>query len=206
MFGFLKKLFNKEETEPDPMKYLIVGLGNPGSKYDGTRHNVGFEIIDALADEHEVEFEDVTHGFMGEFKFKGRTFVLLKPTTYMNLSGKAVRYWMQKKKITKENILIVLDDLNIDFGRMKIRGKGSDGGHNGLKHINEILGHNNYTRLRIGIGDDFKKGRQVNFVLGEWSEDELAGLHDIRDRASACIKMFATAGLSHAMNEYNKKG
>ncbi len=203
MFNWLKSLFKKEE--PDPMKYLIVGLGNMGADYDGTRHNIGFEVVDALAKEFDVSFKDDNLGDITEFRHKGRTFVLLKPSTYMNLSGKAVRYWLQKKKIQKENLLVVLDDLNLPFGKQRLRGKGSDGGHNGLKNIDELNGGNKYARLRLGIGSEFHKGQQVNYVLGEWTSEEKDGLPEIFKLAKETIKGFGTIGLSRAMTQYNKK-
>ncbi len=205
MFSFIKRLFNTEEVEPDPMKYLIVGLGNPGEEYDETRHNVGFEVLDNLAKRYDVKFEDDSHGWLGEFKHKGRTFVLLKPTTFMNLSGKAVRYWMTKKKINPENLLIVLDDLNLDYGKTRLRPKGSDGGHNGLKNIDQLLGNNKYPRLRIGIGADFYKGQQVNYVLGKWTKKEWETLPDILAHAAECVLAFGTIGIGRAMSDYNKK-
>ncbi len=187
------------------MKYLIVGLGNPGEDYDWTRHNIGFEVIDNLAKLHEVDMDDDRHGWVGEFKHKGRTLVLLKPSTFMNLSGKAVRYWMEKKKIKQENVLVVLDDLNLPFGRIKLKAKGSDGGHNGLKDINKTLGNSSYARLRFGIGDDFSKGRQVNYVLGKWTDKEWETLPDHIKNAADCVKAFATVGLGRAMNTFNTK-
>jgi PTH1 family peptidyl-tRNA hydrolase len=205
MFSFIKALFNKEEEEPDPMKYLIVGLGNPGPDYDETRHNVGFEVVDNLAKRYDVKFKDDTQGWVTEFKHKGRTFVLLKPSTYMNLSGKAVRYWLQKKKIKQENLLVVLDDLNLNYGRIRLRAKGKDGGHNGLKNINQILGNSNYARLRVGIGDDFHKGQQVRHVLGKWTDKEWETLPDILAKAAECSLAFGTVGIARAMSDYNKK-
>lgn len=187
------------------MKYLIIGLGNPGAKYDDTRHNVGFEIVDYLAKEFEKEWKDDNLGYVAEIKHKGRTFVLLKPTTYMNLSGKAVRYWMQKHKIPKDKILVVLDDLNLPFGKQRLRGKGKDGGHNGLKDIDKVTGGNNYARLRIGIGDEFHKGQQVDFVLGKWSNKEAETLPDILKTAAETVKAFGTIGLQFTMNQFNKK-
>ena len=154
------------------MKYLIVGLGNIGSEYDNTRHNIGFEILDKLAADRGATWKSEHLGAMTEFKYKGRTFLLLKPNTYMNLSGKSVRYWMQKHKIKIPNLLVVLDDLNLPFGKMRMRAKGKDGGHNGLKDIDKMLGQNNYARLRFGIGNQYSKGKQVDFVLGEWSIEE----------------------------------
>lgn len=207
MFAFIRKLFQREiiEVEADPMKYLIVGLGNPGSDYDETRHNVGFEVLDNLAKRFEVKFEQDSLGELCEFKFKGRTFILLKPNTYMNLSGKAVRYWLQKKKVTQENLLIILDDLNLEYGKIRLRAKGSDGGHNGLKNIDQLLGNNKYARLRIGIGDDFRKGKQVNYVLGKWTDKEWETLPDILYKAAECTLAMATIGMGRAMSEFNKK-
>ena len=207
MFDWLKNLFNfsKEQEEPDPMKYLIVGLGNMGAEYDNTRHNIGFDVVDALAKEFDVKFKDDSLGDLAEFKHKGRTFILLKPSTYMNRSGKAVRHWMTKKKINKPNILVIVDDKNLDFGTLRLRGKGSDGGHNGLKDIDQMTGGNNYARIRFGIGSDFGKGRQVDFVLGKWDSKEREELPEIIRRAADGVKKFGTIGLSHTMTELNKK-
>ncbi len=187
------------------MKYLIVGLGNIGPKYTNTRHNVGFLVIDALAKEFDVTLKTDTLGEVGEFKHKGRTFVLLKPSTYMNLSGKAVRYWMQKKKVEKSNILIVLDDLNLPFGKQRLRGKGKDGGHNGLKNIDQVTGGNNYARLRIGIGNDYNKGKQINYVLGEWTAEEESTLAELIRYAADTAKSFGTIGIDYTMNQFNKR-
>lgn len=207
MFDWLKNLFkfSKEQEEPDPMKYLIVGLGNMGAEYDNTRHNIGFDVVDALAKEFDVKFKDDSLGDLAEFKHKGRTFTLLKPSTYMNRSGKAVRHWMTKKKIQKPNVLVVVDDKNLDFGTLRLRGKGSDGGHNGLKDIDQMTGGNNYARIRFGIGSDYGKGRQVDFVLGKWTSEENEKLPKIIKRASEGVKKFGTIGLSHTMTELNKK-
>jgi peptidyl-tRNA hydrolase, PTH1 family len=200
-FSFVQK--NKIE-EDNTMKYLIAGLGNIGADYDDTRHNVGFAAVDVLAERFEASFKNNTHGDTAIFKYKSRTFLLLKPNTYMNLSGKAIRYWLQKENIPKENLLVVLDDLNLSFGKQKLKGKGSDGGHNGLKSIDQLCGGNNYARLRIGIGDDFKKGRQVDYVLGKWTEDEMAGLPEILEASAENILAFGTIGLEMAMNQANK--
>lgn len=212
MLSFIKRLLGYPDTEqedineePDPMKYLIVGLGNPGSEYDETRHNVGFEVLDNLAKRYEVKFEQDSLGEICEFKFKSRTFILLKPNTYMNLSGKAVRYWLQKKKVKQENLLIVLDDLNLDFGKIRLRGKGSDGGHNGLKNIDQLLGNNKYPRLRVGIGNDFHKGKQVNYVLGKWTDKEWETLPDILAHSAECVLAFGTIGIARAMSDFNNK-
>lgn len=204
--NWLKRLFGIKEIEPDPMKYLIVGLGNMGAEYDNTRHNIGFDAVDLLAKEFDVEFKNDQLGDLAQFKFKGRTFILLKPSTFMNLSGKAVRYWLQKHKINKPNLLVIVDDLNLPFGAQRLRGKGSDGGHNGLKDIDRMCGGNNYARLRIGIGRGHAKGGQVGFVLGEWNSEEQDKLGDILKYAGETVKSFATIGLAHTMSKYNKKG
>jgi len=186
------------------MKYLIAGLGNMGAEYDDTRHNVGFEVVDALAKEFNVSFKNEQLGDIAEFKHRGRTVVLLKPSTYMNRSGKSVRYWLQKKKIEVKNLLVIVDDLNLEFGKIRLRGKGSDGGHNGIKDINQILGGSQYARLRIGIGNDFQRGRQVDYVLGKWSTEEAEKLPELIKKASEISKSFVAIGLSHTMNQFNK--
>ncbi len=188
------------------MKYLIVGLGNIGEEYKNTRHNVGFRILDALAGASNVVFDvNKRYGAVAEYKFKGRTFLLLKPATYMNLSGNAVRYWMQKENIELENVLIIVDDLALPFSAIRIRGKGGDAGHNGLKHINEILGTNEYARVRFGIGNEFGKGQQIDYVLGEWSEEEEKALPDRIDLVIQIVKSFGTVGLARTMNQFNNK-
>lgn len=187
------------------MKYLIVGLGNVGNEYRHTRHNIGFEVLDALAEASNICFQDKRYGFVTEFKYKGRTFVLLKPSTYVNLSGKAVNYWLQKENIPIENLLVILDDLILPLGTLRLRSKGSDGGHNGLKNINEILGRNDYARLRFGIGNDFPKGYQVDYVLGNWSDDEKEVLNDRIPVAIGIIKSFGTAGIQLTMTQFNNK-
>lgn len=205
MWEWLLRLFGlSSNTEPDPMKYLIVGLGNMGSKYDGTRHNIGFEVIDHLA--NGKDFEHEMHGDMTMIKYKGRTLYLLKPSTYMNLSGKAVRYWAQKQKILPENLLVIVDDLNLDLGSIRLRGKGSHGGHNGLRDIEEKLGSSAYNRLRIGIGNGFGKGRQVDFVLGKWTSAEKEKLDQIIQEAGEAVRAFAIMGIKRAMDAHNKKG
>ena len=202
IFRFIISLFDKKENI-DPMKYLVVGLGNMGAKYDGTRHNIGFDVIDHLAKEKELNYKQEIYGDLAEYKFKGRTFFLLKPSTYMNLSGKAVRYWLQKKKIQASNLLIVVDDVNLPFGTIRIRAKGSDGGHNGLKSINELLGTSQYARLRFGIGNDYPKGAKINFVLGKWTKDEQQSLPSLVKSAAEAIKSFGTIGLERTMNLHN---
>ncbi|MBL7827095.1 MAG: aminoacyl-tRNA hydrolase [Saprospiraceae bacterium] len=187
------------------MKYLITGLGNVGYEYDGTRHNIGFEVLDHLCKGLEGEWKADHHGDKAEVKWKGRTLILLKPNTYMNLSGKAIRYWLQKEKLTAENSLTICDDLNLDFGKLRLRGKGSDGGHNGLKNIQELLGSDEYPRLRVGIGSNFSKGKQVHFVLGKWSEDEKAELPHVLEHCAEVIKTFVTLGMERAMNSTTPK-
>ena len=176
-----------------------------GAKYDDTRHNVGFEVVDHLADKKSAEWKSEHLGDVARIKHRGRTYVLLKPSTFMNLSGKAVRYWLQKEKINKENLLVIMDDLNLDFGQVRLRGKGNDGGHNGLKDIDRMTGGNNYARLRLGIGSDFSKGRQVDYVLGEWSDAERETLPQIIQHAADAALSFGAIGLAHTMSQYNKK-
>ncbi|WP_196891148.1 aminoacyl-tRNA hydrolase [Aureivirga marina] len=186
-------------------KYLIVGLGNIGEKYKETRHNIGFKIVDYLAKDENISFETDKLGDVCSFRFKGRTFILLKPNTYMNLSGKAVKYWMDKEKIPLENVLIILDDLNIEFGTIRIKGKGSHGGHNGLKDINDKLNTQQYTRFRFGISNNYSKGRQVDYVLGEWSKEEQSILIEKLETSAQAIRSFGTAGLANTMNSFNGK-
>jgi len=200
---FLTK--KKVEFQHDPMKYLIVGIGNIGADYEGTRHNIGFDIADYLTAKYDGKWESDTYAFYSEIKVKGRTLVIIKPTTYVNLSGKAVRHWMTKFKIEKSNILVVIDDLNIDFGLLRLREKGSDGGHNGLRNIDQMLGGNDYARLRVGIGNSFGKGRQVNFVLGKWSKEESKDLEFIKSAAAEACVSFCTIGAKFTMEQFNKK-
>ncbi len=185
------------------MKYLIVGLGNVGSDYTNTRHNVGFDVVEKLAEDAGADWSSKSHGSLATIKHKGRTLILLKPNTFMNLSGKAVNHWLQKEKIKRENLLIIVDDLNLPFGKLRLRPKGSDGGHNGLKSIAQSLGGQNYARLRFGIGDDFKQGRQVDFVLGKWDSDEKAHLQEYLTKASDAVKSFAAIGMKFTMEKYN---
>lgn len=199
---FGHKVNNKEEQMK---KFLIVGLGNIGDKYTNTRHNIGFKILDEVAEEHNVSFETEKLGDIASFRFKGRTFLLLKPSTYMNLSGKAVKYWMGKEKISIDNFLVVTDDLNIDFGTIRIKGKGSDGGHNGLKDIQEKLGTNKYPRFRFGVGANYSKGKQVDYVLGEWNKEETSQLIERLPTSAKIITSFGTAGLANTMNTFNGK-
>ena len=205
--NWFSKLFKQKSIENlDPMKkFLIVGLGNIGAEYVNTRHNVGFKIVDHLARKEGLFFETVKLGAMATFKTKGRTLLLLKPNTYMNLSGKAVKYWMEKETIPKENVLIITDDLNLSFGTIRIKTKGTDGGHNGLKSIQFELNSSEYPRFRFGISDEFKKGQQVNYVLGEWDEIEKTKLPERFELASEIINSFALAGLDITMNTFNGK-
>ena len=187
------------------MKYLVVGLGNIGAKYLNTRHNMGFNVVDAMALKADVQFRIDRYGAVAEMKHKGRTIILLKPSTYMNESGKAVRYWLEKEKISKENLMVVVDDLALPLGAMRIRGKGSNGGHNGLRNIYELTGGNDYARLRFGIGNDFPQGMQIEFVLGEFNSEERKELVPRVEEAVEAIKCFVTQGLNQTMNIYNKK-
>lgn len=187
------------------MKYLIAGLGNVGDDYQHTRHNIGFDVLDAFAKASNICFEDKRYGAIAETKFKGRMFVLLKPSTFMNLSGKALNYWMQKENIPIENLLVILDDLALPLGTLRLRPKGSDGGHNGLKNINEVLGRNDYARLRFGISSNFPKGYQVDYVLGQWDEEEKKILAERIPIAIEMIRSFATAGVQLTMTQFNNK-
>lgn len=187
------------------MKYLIVGLGNIGPDYQDTRHNIGFTILDAFARASNVFFEDNRYGSTCEVKLKGHTLILLKPSTFMNLSGNAVRYWMQKEKIDIDRVLILVDDLALPFGTLRLKPNGSDAGHNGLKNIQEVLGHNNYARLRFGLGNNFPKGYQVEFVLSKWDEEEQKQLPERVEKAAEIIKSFCLAGLQLTMNQFNNK-
>jgi PTH1 family peptidyl-tRNA hydrolase len=187
------------------MKYLIAGLGNIGREYEDTRHNIGFRILDALAKASNVVFKDKRYGAVAEMKLKNKELVLLKPSTYMNLSGNAVRYWLQQEKIPLENLLVVVDDLSLPFGVLRLKPKGSDAGHNGLKHIQEILGTTQYNRLRFGIGNEFSQGHQIDYVLGGFTEEEEKQLPARIETATEIIKTFCLAGVNNAMNEYNNK-
>jgi len=186
------------------LKYLIAGLGNIGPEYKNTRHNIGFDILDAYAEASNVVFKDKRHAFYSEAKHKGRSLILIKPTTYVNLSGKAIHYWLQKEKIPINHLLILVDDLDLHFGTIRVRPRGQAGGHNGLKNIEQWLGTSAYPRLRFGIGSDYPKGRQVDYVLGKWEEDEKKELPDLIERSTQIIGSFATAGLERTMNQYNK--
>ena len=224
MFSFLKKLFSKntvpsqtagaggESESSIPMeKFLIVGLGNMGPDYEGTRHNIGFRMVDALAASVNEDkgrptvWEDKRYGFITRISVKGRQLILLKPTTYMNLSGNAVRYWMQQEKIELEHLLVCVDDIGLPFGQLRMKPSGSDGGHNGLKHIAQILGTQQYARLRFGIGNNFYSGQQVDYVLGQFPPEEEALIPEHTKETSAAIKTFCLAGIQMAMNQLNRK-
>ena len=222
MNWFTKIFIKKEKETIDPMKseihehqsdnmknvsnkFLIVGLGNIGAEYVNTRHNIGFKIVDFFIRKEGLSFQSAKLGDVAEYKIKGRTLLFLKPNTFMNLSGKAVKYWMEKENITKENVLVITDDLNLSFGTIRIKAKGSDGGHNGLKNIQLILNSTDYPRFRFGISDEFKKGKQVDYVLGEWNEEENAKLPERLELASEIISSFALAGLENTMNTFNGK-
>ena len=187
------------------MNYLIVGLGNIGVEYANTRHNIGFMVLDAWAQASNIVFESGRYGSTATISFKGRKFTLLKPSTYMNLSGKAVRYWMNELKILPENLLVISDDLNIPFGTLRLRKNGSAGGHNGLTNINELIGTQEYARIRVGIGNDFGRGQQIGYVLGEFSEEERKEIPDICKRVTDGVKAWATVGADRAMNAVNTK-
>lgn len=191
--------------EPATMKYLIVGLGNIGNEYDGTRHNVGFRVVDALAEAQGATFQDKRYGFICKTRVKNAELLLLKPSTYMNLSGNAVRYWMQQEKIAIENVLIIVDDLSLPVGAIRMKQNGSDAGHNGLKHIAQMLSTQNYNRLKFGIGNDFPRGGQVDFVLGKFSPEDNKAINEKVPVACDAIKAFALSGMQFAMNHYNNK-
>lgn len=208
MCWFLNNLFkNKNDIEEqNPMKkYLIVGLGNIGEKYDNTRHNIGFRVLDYFANQENLTFETQKLGDVATYKLKGRTFIFLKPNTYMNLSGKAVLYWLTKEKIPLENLLVITDDLNLPFGSIRLKTKGSDGGHNGLKDIQEKLNTTQYNRFRFGISDAFSKGKQIDYVLGEWTDEENSKLKERLDKSVELIKSFALSGVNNTMNTFNGK-
>ncbi|MBQ3926583.1 MAG: aminoacyl-tRNA hydrolase [Bacteroidaceae bacterium] len=187
------------------MKYLIVGLGNIGSEYQGTRHNIGFRLIDAFAKKQGVEWMDKRYGAIAKTRVKNAELTLLKPSTYMNLSGQAVRYWAQHEKIPVENILVLVDDLSLPVGKIRMRGSGSDGGHNGLKNIASCMMTQNYARIKFGIGNDFPKGTQIDFVLGQFTDEDNKLIEEKLDYVGEMIKSFCLQGLDRTMNQYNKK-
>ncbi len=208
MISGLIKLFlrNHHTDDIEPMKkFLIAGLGNPGPEYKYTRHNIGFLIADRLAKDLNASFKSDRYAQVSKARHRGKMLLIIKPQTYMNLSGKAVRYWLNKEKIPLENLLILTDDINLPFGQIRLRGKGSHGGHNGLKSIIELIGTPQFARLRIGIGKDFAPGEQADYVLGKWTEKEMEKLPGIIERSSRAVIHFVQEGLQSAMTEFNKK-
>jgi len=187
------------------MKYLVTGLGNIGTEYAHTRHNIGFDILDVLAGTSNVTFKDQRYGFYTELKHRGRTYCLLKPSTFVNLSGNAVRYYLRKLKLPEDRLMVITDDLALPFGKIRIRARGGDAGHNGLAHINQVLESNRYPRLRFGIGNEFGRGQQVDYVLGEWSEEEKKNLVERMEIAAEAILAFGVLGIERTMNVYNSK-
>ncbi|MGB0915586.1 MAG: aminoacyl-tRNA hydrolase [Crocinitomicaceae bacterium] len=187
------------------MKYLVIGLGNPGSKYEETRHNIGFKVVDEFVKQRDGEFETEKLADVARVKFKGRQIIVIKPTTFMNLSGKSVNYWMQQEKIPRENILVVTDDIALPFGKLRLKGKGSDGGHNGLKDIQATLNTPQYARVRFGVGNDFHPGRQADYVLGDWTKNESLDLPERISTATEFIKGFVSIGLQLTMTNWNNK-
>jgi PTH1 family peptidyl-tRNA hydrolase len=185
------------------MKHLIIGLGNPGAEYEETRHNIGFKVVDTIAEAHGGIFSTERHGSVSTIRFKSRTLVLLKPSTFMNLSGKALRYWMDSEKIPTERILVITDDINLPYESIRLRAKGSDGGHNGLKSIQTVIGNNVYPRLRVGVGADFGIGRQVEHVLGQWTKEEGLALQEVLVKSQKAVESFCTLGLDRSMNAVN---
>ncbi|WP_127137165.1 aminoacyl-tRNA hydrolase [Flagellimonas oceanensis] len=207
MLHFIKQLFGSSKQllqETDPMKkFLIVGLGNIGTEYDETRHNIGFKVLDFLAEQEAFTFESAKLGAVATFKHKGKSVVCLKPSTYMNLSGKAVKYWMEKENIPLDNVLVITDDINLPFGSIRLKGKGSDGGHNGLKDIQNVLQTTKYNRFRFGVGADFSKGKQVDYVLGKWDDDQQKAMPERLEKSTDLIRSFVFAGAKNTMNQFN---
>lgn len=210
MLSFFRKFISTKTEQIIPeedymKKFLIVGLGNIGPKYANTRHNIGFKILDFYAEKNSLSWETAKLGDITSHKVKGRTFIFLKPSTFMNLSGKALKYWLEKEKIPMENLLVITDDLNLAFGTFRIKTKGSDGGHNGLKDIQNTLQNTNYNRFRFGISDAFSKGRQIDYVLGEWDSEEDKLLPERLEKSCEIIESFALAGMNITMNTFNGK-
>ena len=203
LLRFLFPQTHKKDIPLNDMKYLIAGLGNFGIDYVNTRHNIGFDVVEKLAADKNVVFTSGRYADIAEFKFKGKTVLLIKPTTYMNLSGKAVKYWMDKENIPLENIVVVTDDLNLPLSKLRIRKNGSDGGHNGLKNIQEILQTNQYIRLRFGVGNNFPSGRQVDFVLGKWEKEEQPVVTETVTKAADAVVSIIMEGVERAMNKFN---
>lgn len=204
MFKYLRSLFKSNRVQLEVMKkYLIVGLGNIGGEYAETRHNIGFKVLDALARKEDFSFETAKLGDVGTFKVKGRSVFCLKPSTFMNRSGKSVKYWLEKENIPSENLLIITDDIHLAFGTLRLKTKGSDGGHNGLKDIQDHLGTTQYNRLRFGVGADFGEGRQIDYVLGTWNEEERNLLAPRFERTNELVHSFVLAGVNRTMNQFN---
>ncbi|MEO9512060.1 MAG: aminoacyl-tRNA hydrolase [Flavobacteriaceae bacterium] len=207
MFQFIKTLFSTPKQVLDDTdimkKFLVVGLGNIGLEYEETRHNIGFKILDFLSEDQGIVFESAKLGAIATFKHKGRSVLCLKPSTYMNLSGKAVKYWMEREKIPLENILIITDDLNLSFGVIRLKTKGSDGGHNGLKDIQNTLQTSKYNRFRFGVGSAFSKGKQVDYVLGKWNADEEVQLQERLQKSADMVRSFVFSGINNTMNQFN---
>ena len=209
MLHFIKQLFSSskqllQETEP-MKKFLIVGLGNIGAEYEDTRHNIGFKVLDFLAEQESFTFESAKLGAVGTFKHKGRSLICLKPSTYMNLSGKAVKYWLDKESIPMENLLVITDDINLPFGTLRLKGKGSDGGHNGLKDIQNVLQTTTYNRFRFGVGSDFGKGQQVDYVLGKWDNDQQKSMPERLEKSADLVRSFVFACAQISMSQFNGK-
>lgn len=205
MLDQLRRIFVRAKEEEQTMKHLIVGLGNIGPEYEGTRHNIGFRILDAFAKASNIVFQDKRYGFVAHTRVKNQELVLLKPSTYMNLSGNAVRYWLQQEKIPLENLLVLVDDLSLPVGTIRMRQGGSDAGHNGLKHIAQMLGTQQYNRLKFGIGNDFPRGGQIDFVLGRFNPEDEKLVDERALVACDAIRAYALSGMAFAMNHYNGK-
>jgi PTH1 family peptidyl-tRNA hydrolase len=195
--------FGWKKNNLEMKKFLIVGIGNVGKEYDNTRHNVGFQILDYISKEYQQDFETFKYGQISKFRIKGKSVTLLKPSTYVNSSGKAVSYWLKKEKIGVNNLFVISDDLNLDFGKIRIKTKGTDGGHNGLKDISKVLGTNDYNRFRFGIGGDFPKGKQSDYVLSKWNSDEIAEFITLETHFIELFKSYLLEGIDITMNKFN---
>ena len=195
--------FGLKKNNLEMKKFLIVGIGNVGKEYDNTRHNVGFQILDYISKEYQQDFETFKYGQISKFRIKGKSVILLKPSTYVNLSGKAVSYWLKKEKIGINNLFVISDDLNLEFGKIRIKTKGTDGGHNGLKDISKVLGTNDYSRFRFGIGGDFPKGKQSDYVLSKWNSDEIAEFITLETHFIELFKSYLLEGIDITMNKFN---
>ena len=205
LLQWLKPRNDQHSPNNDMEKFLIVGLGNPGAEYEGTRHNTGYMVLDALAKASNIVFEDKRYGYVAEMSLRGRKLILLKPTTYMNLSGNAVRYWLQKENIDQQRLLVVVDELALPLGTFRLKANGSNGGHNGLGHIQQLIGQQ-YARLRMGIGNEFQHGKQIDWVLGRYSDEDMQTLQPAIETAVEVVKSFVLSGIDFTMNQYNNKG